>query len=574
MSYETPVAQVHATRGRNIDARSAAARAYRRIALGKNKISADYHNKVQYLEPGAIKHDDSYDYVIIGGGGNGSIVASSLAKANPYASVLLIEAGQLPSEDVNDIWDPKNWVLLQSDPALEWAYLSTCQEAMYGRVVQLARCAALGGSTVHHSFLWVRGGRKSHDDWVKHYGCKGWGWDKLVPYFEQFEAELPGHVGDQAINSPWENSLVKAGVENGFPFKENYNLADQNGTSYIRYYPIRGGKRVTLYQIFIEEPQQQGELQNLTVIGGALVTRLLFHTRRGEKRVYGIRYIPYDDHSGPATTIKAIREVIMTAGAIGNPQILNLSGIGDPKELDDVGIKETIVDLPGVGKNLVDDVFVINNYTTNKELPEGFMSNGIGGVINFKGKFQVTNQSTRMPGLFNIPEEWKPGFQIGMDVHEIKSRGYVRLNKDNLYGVPIINVNFLKEEEDMDACVEALKILRKIGNSKELRDWEPKEVMPRPEVKDDNTEALKCYLRGTSGTTFHYSGTCRMGVDGVGPFSTPPVVNPENLKVYGFENLRIMDASIFPQNPNGNPQATSYCVARIGAEMVIKDMKM
>ena len=529
---------------------------------------------MKYTAPADIKRECTFDYVIIGAGGNGSIVANKIAKANPDRSVLLLEAGEKPPDVNIDIWDPKNWVELQHDPTLEWPYMSTCQEAMYGRMVQLARCVALGGSTVHHSFLWVRGGKKSHDDWVNCYGCPGWGWDKLVPYFEKFEAELPGVIGDDAQDSDWEKALVAASVKCGMPWKEDYNQANQDGTSFIRYYPIKDGRRVTMYQIYIEEPKNKTppELQNLTVQSGAFVTRLLLEQRRTEHAVYAVQYTPYSDpQSGPVTTIKVSREVIMTAGAIGNPQILNLSGIGDPEELKRAGIKP-IVELPGVGKNLVDDVFVINNYSTTKELPEGFMSNGIGGVINFVGKFQITNQSTRMPGLFNIAEEWKPGFQIGMDVHEIKSRGYVHLDKENLYGVPIINLNYLKEEEDLDACVEALTMLRKVGNSAELNPWGPTEVMPRPEVKDDNKEALRCYIRATSGTTFHYSGTCRMGTPDVGPFTSPPVVDPGNLKVYGFRNLRIMDASIFPQNPNGNPQATSYCVADIGAEMVINDM--
>lgn len=567
-------AQVHATGGFQVDARAAAARAYRRIALADGKVTAMEHNQVAYFSADEIK--EAFDYVIVGGGGNGSIVANKIAKADPSAKVLLLEAGKKPPEANIDIWDPKNWVELQHDPDLEWAYESTCQEEMYGRVIPLSRCAALGGSTVHHSFLWVRGGKKAHDDWANSYGCPGWTWEKFVPYFEEFEAELPGVIGDDAKDSEWEKALIKASIDCGMPWNIDYNNKEgiQDGTSYIRYYPIRDGRRVTMYQYFVELPQKNGELKNLIVRDDALVTRLLFEKRGTEHKVYGVQYRPYTNHSGPVMNIKVNREVIMTAGAIGNPQILNLSGIGDSTELQKAGIAMIRnVELPGVGKNLVDDVFVINNYTTNKELPDGFMSNGIGGVINFIGKFQITNQSTRMPGMFNIAEEWKPGFQISMDVHEIKSRGYVHLDKNNLYGVPIINLNYLKEEEDVEACVQALKILRKVAHNDALKAWEPKEVMPKPEVKDDNDEALRCYIRATSGTTFHFSGTCRMGTK-TAPFATPPVVNPKNLKVYQFQNLRIMDASIFPQNPNGNPQATSYCIAAIGAKMVIDDMTL
>ena len=519
---------------------------------------------------------DTFDYIIVGAGPSGSIVANKLAKADPTATILMLEAGPRPREDSEILNDPKNWVLIQENPVLEWGYVSTYEAELYGRAVPQSRSRGTGGCTIHNSLMWVRGGKKNYDEWVTRYGCQGWSWDDLLPYFQELERDITIAVGDPSKDTPWTKALIQAGASNGMQFKPNYNNNDgvYDGGAYYNQYTIKDGKRINIYDLYIKS--QAAAVPNVTVWTDLFVIRVLFKESCEPKEAYAVQYRPMHDPFGTIKTVRARREIIMTAGVFGTPQILMLSGIGIRKDLEECKIP-TVVESLGMGQSLCDDIFLALTYTTEKELPEDFMAYGIGGVLMFptKNNTEISVQSNRMPGLFNVPDSWKPGYQVGADCHFQKSRGYMKLDPKHPEGLPFIQMNYLEAKEDMEQCKEAIKQIRSVGSGKSLKPWRPKEVVPGPHIHGDH--ALEAFIRGTAFSTMHPSGTCRMGAPrgycGTGPSKTPPVVDPATLKVYGCERLRVMDNSVFPQNPHGNPACGVFAVALKGAHMIIEDMK-
>lgn len=528
-------------------------------------------------EAETISSECTYDYIIVGAGPAGSIVANKIAKADPTATILMLEAGPQPDEASETINDPKNWTLIQENPELEWGYVSTCEPELYGRAVPQARSRGTGGCTIHNSLMWVRGGKKNFDEWESRYGCKGWSWNDMLPYFHQLESEIPIVGGDPSRNDAWTKALFKAANSAGMKNGLNYNndKGEYDGEVYYNQYTIEKGKRVNIYDLYIKNQ----EIPNVSIKTNVFVIRVLLKGSCEPMDAYAVQYRPLHDSCGSITTVQAKREIIMTAGVFGTPQILMLSGIGVRQDLDKCRIT-TLVDSPGMGQSLCDDIFLAVTYTTKKELPDDFMAYGIGGVLMFPkhNHTELSVQSNRMPGLFNIPDSWKPGYQVGADCHFQKSRGFMRLNPNNLEGLPHIQMNYLTCKEDVEQCKKAMKQIRSVGSASSLKEWQSKEVAPGSHVMSD--EALEVFIRSTAISTMHPSGTCRMGAPrgkateiASGISIPPPVVDPETLKVYGCNRLRIMDNSVFPQNPHGNPACTVFAIALKGADMIIKDMK-
>ncbi len=511
---------------------------------------------------------DKFDYIIVGGGPAGSIVANTLAENDPACKILILEAGEA-APDTPLINEPKYWTKIQEDPTLEWGYISTYQKGLYGRAIPLPRSKGLGGCTIHNSLMWVRGGKESYNNWEKAYGCKGWGWNDVLPYFKELEKEITVVVGDPAKDDPWTVALLGAGTGSqlGMPVNPNFNndLGNEKGVSYNQY-TIKHHKRENIYDVYIKGKY----VPNVTVLCNTFVSRVLLKTDEKLKKAYGVEFRSANEPGGPVTVVHARKEIIMTAGVFGTPQILMRSGIGIKKDLKEAGIS-CILDMPGMGQSLCDDLFIAVTYKTELELPGKFVDYGIGGVIMFpeKNNIEITVQSNMMPGLYNIPDDWKPGFQVGADCHKSKSRGYMKLDPKNVEGLPIIEMNYLAEEEDLEQCIEAVRQVRQIGSSNKLKDWKPTEVMPGPKVQ--TREEIAVFVRGTAISTMHPSGTCRMGAQGLDTSKMPPVVDPSTLKVYGCEGLRIMDNSAFPDNPHGNPAAAVFVIALKGANMIIAE---
>ena len=540
------------TRGKGISAKVAATVAYKQN-----------EEPPKFTPSGKVFIGREYDYIIVGAGPAGSIIANKLFTADGKLKILVLEAGTAPPND-EIFTDPRNWTLIQENPKYEWGYASTYQDGLYGRSVPLPRSPGLGGCTIHNSLMWVRGGKLAFDNWRDEYNCAGWGWNDLVPLFTQLEKEI--NITKVPKPCLFVDSFIEAGKEVGYPVNSNYNSNDgiETGVSYNQY-TIQNGKRINIYDLYLKNFVEDDCVH---VECNKVVTKVVLSSdSQGKHNASGVEC--YCKNTNRIESYTAKKEVILTAGVFGSPQILMRSGIGIKKDLEEAGIT-CLVDSHGVGKNLVDDLFVSVTYKTKKKIPEDFTIYGIGGVIMFPPKefIQITAQSNDMPGLYNIPDAWKQGYQIGADCHYQKSRGSMKLDPKHPCGLPIIDMNYLDKDQDLAQCIAAIKQIRKVGGAESLKDRQPEEVMPGPSVKSD--EALAVYVKGTAISTMHPAGTCRMGPNKTSISNGyPAVLDSNTLKVFGCNNLRVMDNSVFPENPHGNPAAAVFAVALKGANTII-----
>ena len=535
--------------------------------MKQNEEPPKFHEAPAYFH--IIPDSNMYDYIIVGAGPAGSIVANTLYSNNSALKILVLEAGVAPP-DTEIFTDPKYWTKIQEYPEYEWAYTSTYQKNLYGRSIPLPRSPGLGGCTIHNSLMWVRGGKQTYQNWEGKYGCEGWGWNDMVPLFESLEKKI--FIRNVPWPHPFVNACILAGEETGLSFNINYNNNEgkEIGVSYNQYTISEDGKRENIFDVYLKDLSDQ-----IDVKCSKLVDKVLLKEGQSEGtwEAYGVEC--YSKGSRTPEYYGAKCEVILTAGVFGSPQILMRSGVGRRQDLEVAGIT-CKVDSQGMGRNLVDDIFMAVTYTTEKEIPDGFTEFGIGGVIMFPpvNNIEITVQSNSMPGLYNIPKAWERGYQIGADCHHAKSRGYMTLNPEKPLGLPIIEMNYLDKHLDLQQCIEAIRQIRQVGETNALAGWGPKEVMPGSDVKSD--EALAAYIRGTAISTMHPSGTCRMGPQQNFTFEDddyPPVLDSRTLKVFGCDKLRVMDNSVFPENPQGNPAAAVFAVALKGAQMIIIDNK-
>lgn len=433
----------------------------------------------------------------------------------------------------------------------------------------MLRSRGLGGGT---SLMWMRGGKETFNEWVSKHSCEGWGWNDVLPYFKELEKEIGIVTADPSVGSDeWSEALLAAGKANSMHYTSfSDDAGTHHGVGYTQFI-LKDGKTQNMYDVFLKHKS----LPNVTVRCNAFVTHVLMAQNGCTNTAYGVHYRPTSNPCGPFSAVRARREVILTAGVIATPLILMRSGIGNHKILRECGI-EPLVDLPGVGHNLTDDIAVSLTYTTERELPQEIEELGVSSVVMSPPNNAITivAHSNTIPGLWNMPESWKPGFQLLAICHSTRSRGYVRLDPNNLEGSPIIETNYLAEKKDVKQAVKALQQLRAIGQSESLKPWKPKEV--RPAEKIYSKEGLEAYARGMVYGAMYPAGTCRMGsIQGSLEKSiSPPVVDPATLKVYGCERLRVMDSSVLPSNPHGLPGATVLVVALKGARILMKEHGM
>ena len=524
--------------------------------------------EIQQLDAVSIPQSHIYDYIIVGAGPSGSIIANKLHSANRQLKILVLEAGIAPPKTAL-FTEPKYWTLIQEQPQYEWGYATTYQKGLYGRSIPLPRCHGLGGCTIHNSLMWVRGGKESFESWETKYGCKSWGWDDLLPLFHELEEKIK--IREVPKPRPLVDDFIKAGEEVGLQFSSNYNNDDGNktGVAHTRYTISEDGKRENIYDVYLKELSNQ----NVVDVKCHRHVNSVLLRKCNEWEAYGVQC--YNKESCKPEYYGAKREVILTAGVFGSPQILMCSGVGRQQDLEEAHI-ECKVDSPGVGQNLMDDIFLPVTYTTRKKIPEDFNLFGISGVVMFPSEndILITVQGNNMPGICNMPESWaEQGYQIGADCYLAESRGFMKLDPLRPTGLPIIDMKYLDKDKDLQQCIKAISQVREVGQTEALKHWGPQEVIPGPGVT--SKEALEAFIRGTgTNTTHHPSGTCRMGPDPNDCINGifPPVLDSRTLKVYGCSNLRVMDNSVFPENPRGNPAAAVFVVALKGAEMLIKDM--
>jgi choline dehydrogenase len=500
-----------------------------------------------------------YNYVVIGAGSAGCVVANRLTE-DSKTTVLLLEAGnpdtkpeiQIPLECTN---------LLGSE--VDWGYFSEPEPYLNNRKIFCPRGKVVGGSSSINFLLYIRGNPRDYDHWQE-LGNPGWSYQDMLPYFKKSENQQRGaseyHGVDGALSvtdiiapTAISQGFVDAAVALGYDYNPDFNGMQQTGAGLFQL-TIKDGKRHSAAAAFLLPILQR---PNLTTTTGALVTRLLFEGNR----TVGVEYL----HEGTLHQVNVNKEVIVSAGAFDSPKLLMLSGIGDAEYLKSLGIS-VVVDLPGVGQNLQDHPLVPVAHTATQDLHTATTSNGIaeaGLFLHSEGNADVAPDVE----LFFAPILLTPsghvysgfGFMGIVTLTHPQNIGSVSLRSLEPKDALIVQINFLQSESDVQKLVGGIKLIRKLFYSSAFDAFRGEEVAPGAEVQSD--EVLVAYIREACGTVYHPVGTCKMGTD-------PMAVVDSELRVYGVEGLRVVDASIMPTITTGHTNAPTIAIAEKAADLI------
>jgi choline dehydrogenase len=525
--------------------------------------------------------DQDFDYIIVGAGSSGCVLANRLSE-NPSNSVLLLEAG---SRDLNPwIHVPVGYFKTMHHPATDWCYLTEPEEGTSNRRLQWPRGKVLGGSSSLNGLLYVRGQAQDYDRWEA-LGNNGWSYKDVLPYFKKSEDQErganeyhgvggPQKVSDLRLRRPIADHFIKAATEVGIPFNEDYNGASQDGVGYYQQTAHKGFRWSTA-KGFLKPARKRA---NLTVKVKAQVTRILFD----DLKAVGIEY----QKNGKLYQARANKEVILSAGAIGSPQILQNSGVGPKDLLERVGVP-LVKHLPGVGENLQDHlqirlVFKTSERTLNDELSSFLKRMWVGMQYVFKRTGPLTLAASQV-AIFtrSNAEVERPDIQFHMQplsadkpgdgVHPFSaftcsvcqlrpwSRGRIQIKSNNPFEYPAIYANYLSDERDHQVAIDSIKVARKISQAPALAAHIIDEYVPGRQFQSDQ-ELLQA-ARDYSQTIYHPSCTCAMGQDEM-------AVVDNRLRVHGLEALRVVDASIMPELVSGNTNAPCIMIAEKAADMI------
>ncbi|GAA1357911.1 GMC family oxidoreductase N-terminal domain-containing protein [Arthrobacter rhombi] len=500
-----------------------------------------------------------FDYIIVGAGSAGCVIARRLVDAGKRVAVL--EAG---GEDTNPvIANVAEAGALWHGPE-DWDYHTTEQPGCDGRRMHLPRGKVMGGSHALNATIWVRGAKQDYDTW-NYLGCPGWGWDDVLPVFTGIENYDGGAADSRGISGPLDvvkdypmnpvqESILEGAVEMGLKLNEDYNSGDVEGVSKMQL-NVRNGKRFNTWHAYLKPV---AESENLEILTGAHVQRLL---TEGEK-VIGVEFL----QNGEKKSLRA-GETILTAGAISSPELLLRSGIGPAGELREVGV-EPLKDLPGVGKNLHDHLLSpVIFTTTKKEVPAPEVAAAETHLF-WRSSPDLAVPDTQ-PINFSLPMYFldsmsgpENGFSLVAGIVRPLSRGEITLTGPEPSDPLQIDLGALRDQADVDSLVASVRQCRELGRTQALSEWGPEEVYPGVDVPDEDAD-LERYVRETAVTYHHQVGTCKMGLDDMA------VVDPRTFEVHGLTGVRIADASIMPLIPTGNTNAPTVMIAERAAAVLV-----
>ena len=529
-----------------------------------------------------------YDFIIIGAGSAGCVLANRLSE-NPKHRVLLLEAGGPDSNPFIHI--PAGYAKTLVDPEVNWLFKTEPDPGTQNRTHVWPRGKVLGGSSAINGMLYIRGQAQDYDLW-RQLGNVGWAWDDVLPYFKKSEDQERGandthgvggpmHVSDIRDAHPLSDAIIRAGIEAGLSDKKDPNDGDQQGISYFQL-NVKRGKRVSAADAYLHPAMTRS---NLHVETNALVKQILFKGTQASGVVF-----TKDNETRQAL---AGREIIVSGGAINSPQILQLSGVGPVDLLKSKNI-DIVHGLPGVGENLQDHFIAglqyrIKNIRTVNEVSRGlpligqvfkwlFARRGLLTLSPVQVQAYVKSRDdletpdiqflmfpASMDGdKFSVEGKFEldraPGMTIAPVILRPESRGWVRIKSNNHEDHPAILPNYLDAAYDRHVIVEGLKWGRKIVSQSALDPYRGEELNPGDKIQSD--EDLLAYARESGSTIYHPVGTCKMGADAM-------AVVDDQLRVHGLTRLRVVDASIMPRLVSGNTNAPTIMIAEKAADMIL-----
>jgi choline dehydrogenase len=523
-----------------------------------------------------------YDYIIIGAGSAGCVLANRLSE-DPDTSVLVLEFGGSDRSVV--IQMPSAFSIPMNTKKYNWRYETEPEPFLNGRRIHCPRGKVLGGSSSINGLVYIRGHACDFDEWES-LGAQGWGYRNCLPYFkraEHYEAGGDNYRGQTGplhttngnhMKNPLYGAWVQAGAEAGYIKTDDCNGYMQEGFGAM-HMTVKNGVRCSTANAYLRPAMER---PNLTVITHAMTRQILLDG----KRAVGVRY----DHNGQTHEVYCRREVVVSSGPIGSPHLLQRSGIGPADVLRKAGI-EVRHDLPGVGENLQDHAEVYIQFSCKEPVTLNskmdplsklliglrwlLFKDGLGATNHFEaGGFIRSDKGLRWPDIqFHfLPAAMrydgnKPikghGFMVLTGPNKPKSRGYVRARSADPYEHPQIQFNYLQREEDREGFRRCIRLTREIIGQKAMDRFRDSEIAPGVLVNSD--EDLDAFVRENLESTYHPCGSCRMGEDALA------VVDSE-LRVHGLDGLRVIDSSVFPSEPNGNLNAPTIMLAERASDLL------
>lgn len=529
---------------------------------------------------------EKFDYIIVGSGSSGSVIANRLSEINNI-NICVLEAGGTNQHPF--IKMPAGFIKTINDKRFNWCFKTEASQGVNNREIFFPRGKGFGGSSSINGHLYVRGQLDDYNQWAQ-LGNLGWGYDDILPYFKKSEYRADGNdeyrgkdgplfVTDIVEKHPICEEFIKGSKELGIALQQDYNSGNQEGIFYYQR-TIKNGMRFSASDAFLKPALKR---KNLEIHSNTMVLNIIFENKKAIGLVC--------KKNNKIFKIFAEKEIILCAGAIGTPHLLQVSGVGNPEHLKNIGVS-VVHENKNIGEGLQDHYAVRVSNSINKPVSLNERARGYKlaleimkwfilkkGLISYSpahvGAFLKSSPEIDLPDLQFVftPASYTegmigklqntPGITCGVWQSRPHSRGYVKAISNDINAPPLIQPNYLKEQIDQDLMIEGVKRCRALLKTSNINEISLRENLPGKDIKTD--KEILDYIRNNGGTVYHAIGSCRMGID------NNAVVNSE-LKVNGIQNLRIADASIMPTMPSGNTNAATMMIAEKASDLIKKEM--